>query len=354
MTDLSQNTVRDTAPITEAARALELAERKLVLVVDEAGRLVGTVSDGDIRRGLLRMIPITAPVTKVMNAAFVALRPGQDVRPVVQEMASKLIRHLPVVDEEGRVVDLEDIENPTRIAGRQNLVVIMAGGKGTRLAQLTQTCPKPMLKVGDKPLLETIIERFRAQGYHNFCISLNYLGDMISDYFGDGAGWDVNISYLRETEPRGTAGALSLIPGRPAEPMIVLNGDILTQMDFGALVAFHQEYRAAATVCLREYRFQVPYATVELEGPRIQRLLEKPIQSYLVNAGVYCLDPEVLDLVPDGGRVDMPDLLNALMREGHPVGSFPIHEYWLDIGQMQDFQTAQTDYERLFAGVAYD
>jgi NDP-sugar pyrophosphorylase family protein len=230
----------------------------------------------------------------------------------------------------------------------------MAGGKGTRLAHLTQTCPKPMLKVGDKPLLETIIERFRAQGFSNFCISLNYLGDMISDHFGDGGPWDVKITYVREDEPRGTAGALSLLENRPVDPIIVLNGDILTRMDFGALLAFHREHEAAATVCLREYRFQVPYATVELDGPRIQRLLEKPVQSYLVNAGVYCLDPEVLGLVPREGRVDMPDLLNALMEQGRPVGSFPIHEYWLDIGQMQDFHTAQTDYRRLFMGGADD
>ena len=346
--DLRANLVPSTAPIRAAARALERAERKLVLVVDADGRLVGTVSDGDIRRALLRMIPITAPVTKVMNASPVVLRPGQDIRPVVQEMAAKLIRDLPLVDDQGRVVDLRSIEAPGRLSGRPNTVVIMAGGKGTRLAHLTQTCPKPMLKVGDKPLLETIIERFRAQGFSNFCISLNYLGDMISDHFGDGGPWDVNISYVREDEPRGTAGSLSLIRERPSDPVIVLNGDILTQMDFGALVSFHQEHGAAATVCLREYRFQVPYATVELDGARIQRLLEKPIQTYLVNAGVYCLDPEVLDLVPAEGRVDMPDLLNELMERGCPVGSFPIHEYWLDIGQMQDFHLAQSDYQRLF------
>jgi len=348
--DLRSNIVLHSAPITEAAKALDRSPRKLVLVVDDDGRLVGTVSDGDIRRALLRLIPIDAPVTQIMNASPVVLHPGEDVRPIIKEMNSRLIRHLPVVDERGRLVDLEDIGHPSRIAGRPNTVVIMAGGKGTRLAQLTKECPKPMLKVGDKPLLETIIERLKAQGFYNFCISLNYLGEIISDHFGDGSQWDVNIRYVRETEPRGTAGALALIPAPPDEPLVILNGDILTQMDFGALLAFHEEHGASATVCLREYQFQVPYATVELDGARINRLLEKPVQSFLVNAGVYCLNPDVLAVVPRDRAVDMPDLLNTLLSEGRTVGSFPIHEYWLDIGQMQDFQTAQSDYERLFIG----
>ena len=348
MPELADNLVLETASITDAVKRLDSAPLKLVVVVDDHGRLLGTISDGDVRRGLLRGLDLSGPVGEIMNRSPVSWRPGDDRAAALAEMRVRLVRILPVLDEDGRLVELEEVDDSPAGSERPNLVVIMAGGRGSRLSPLTEDCPKPMLKVGDRPILQTIIEQLRAQGFRRFCLSLNYMADVVSDHFGDGERFGVEISYVHESEPKGTAGALSLLREKPEHPIIVLNGDLLTQLDFGQLLAFHAEHQAAATVCLRQYEFQVPYGAVDVDGLNIAGIREKPVFRCFVAAGIYCFDPEVLELVPRDGKVDMPELISGMLEQGRAIRSFPIHEYWLDIGRMPDFQAAQSDYGRIF------
>lgn len=337
-------------PLIEAMRQLNDVRYKILFVTDERKHLQGTLTDGDIRRALLRSPPLTLPVREAMNTAPIVARVAEDRERLAPVLREKLIRYLPRVDADGILMGLYDIldEHDDEVIVRPNMVLLMAGGLGTRLAPLTATCPKPMLSVGGQPILETIIRNCAAQGLRRFCVSLNYMADVITDYFGTGERWGVEIEYLRETERSGTAGALSLLRERPSHPFVVMNGDVLTQIDFRSLLSFHTEHGASATMCVREYDMQVPYGTVEVEGVDTVSLQEKPVFRFFVNAGIYCLDPVVLDYVHPGW-LDMPDLLNRLMAEKRRVTSFPIHEYWLDIGRLDDYERAQTDYKTLFA-----
>jgi dTDP-glucose pyrophosphorylase len=345
--DIAGNLIAPDAPLLAAIERMDAVRKKLLIVVDDDRRLLGTVSDGDIRRGLMRRLSMEDAVSAVMNAAPVALRlDGAEAEARVR-LADRGVSLAPVLDRNDRVVGLypDAISAGTR---RDNLVVIMAGGRGVRLAPLTQTCPKPMLKVAGRPLLETIIERLQAQGFHRFRLAVNYLAEIIENHFGDGSGMGVEIGYLREDHPRGTAGALSLVADPITKPMLVMNGDVLTRMAFGDLVDFHVEHRALATLCVREHTFQAPHGVAEVDGVRMTALREKPTFRWLANAGVYCLEGSVLSRVPAEGPYDMPELLASLAAEGAMVGAYPIHEYWLDIGRPPDFESAQSDFGTVF------
>jgi dTDP-glucose pyrophosphorylase len=342
--ELERNLLSADAPILEAVERLDGVRQKLILVIDDRRRLVGTISDGDIRRGLMRRLPVEAPVREVMNADPVALRAGESETAALRRLGERGVTLAPVLDLNGRVIGLYPAGLGVT-ARRDNLVVIMAGGRGARLAPLTQHCPKPMLKVAGRPLLETIIERLRAQGFSRFRLAVNYLAEVIEDHFGDGSAFDVDIRYLRETEARGTAGALALLDEPVAAPLLVMNGDVMTRLNFSELLDFHAEHAALATLCVREQRFQAPHGVVEADGARLVSLREKPTFQWLANAGIYCLDPSVLARVPPAGAFDMPELLAQLAGEGKMVGAYPIHEYWLDIGRPPDFELAQTDFE---------
>ncbi|CAN5271550.1 nucleotidyltransferase family protein [soil metagenome] len=334
-------------PLLAAIERLDSVRRKLILVVDEERRLIGSVSDGDIRRGLMRRLGLEAPIRAVMNADPVSLKVGVSDKAAVRALSDRGVGLAPLVDGLGRVIGLyPDVLGLA--APRDNLVVLMAGGRGARLFPLTQNCPKPMLKVAGRPLLQTIIERLQAQGFRRFRLAVNYLAEMIEDHFGDGSSLGVEIDYLREDHPRGTAGALSLLTDAVDQPMLVMNGDLLTRMSFGELIEFHVEHAAEATLCVREHNFQSPHGVVETDGPRLTALTEKPTFRWLANAGVYCLSPEVLARVPATGLYDMPDLLSGLAAEGRMVGAYPIHEYWLDIGRPPDFESAQAEFTAIF------
>lgn len=350
--DLSGNLLDPEASLLTAIERMDAVRRKLLLVVDEERRLLGAVTDGDIRRGLMRRLEMDAPVREVMNPDPVALSLDGSETEALRRLSERGVTLAPVVNGQGRVLGLY----PDAVGvspERDNLVVIMAGGRGVRLAPLTQSCPKPMLKVAGRPLLETIIERLRAQGFRRFRLAVNYLAGMIEDHFGDGSAFGVEIDYLREDHPRGTAGALSLLdpalladPG--AGPMLVMNGDVLTRMSFGDLMDFHTQQGATASLCVREHTFQAPHGVVEADGPRLLSLREKPTFRWLANAGVYCLEPSAVARIPSSGPYDMPELLAALAAEGEMVGTYPIHEYWLDIGRLPDFESAQTDFAMFF------
>ncbi|MCX7309817.1 MAG: sugar phosphate nucleotidyltransferase, partial [Afipia sp.] len=213
---------------------------------------------------------------------------------------------------------------------------------------LTADTPKPMLMIGDRPILETIILQFKEYGFHRFAISMHYLGERIVEYFGDGSRFGAEITYLRENTPLGTAGALALLPEKPAEPFFVMNGDLLTKLNFTSLMTFHQAADTALTVCLREHTVTIPYGVAETSGSYLTRLIEKPAYRHMVNAGIYVCNPEVLDFVPRDHASTMVDVAQVLLEKKRPPAVFPIHEYWVDVGRHSDFIRATEDYGSVF------
>ncbi len=340
------------ATILDAITCIDRSQHKIALVTDERGRLVGTITDGDVRRALLRNLALATPAAAVMNRNPRIAPVGSDDARLFRLMQAMHIRHLPLVDDDGRVVDLRSLDEIVQGHRNPNRVVLMAGGLGARLRPLTHQVPKPMLPVGGRPLLETILETFVDQGFYRFAMSINYLGDMIADHFGDGSRWGVEIEYVRETTPMGTAGSLTLLTELPEEPFIVMNGDILTSVDFRQMLQFHNDNEAMATVALHEHIVQLPYGVVEVEEHRLISITEKPIQHHFINAGIYVLDPAALDRIPHGAPYTMPELIQKLTIEGGKTAAFPIREYWIDIGQHQDLHRAQSEFDSVFRAAA--
>ncbi|TBM44700.1 nucleotidyltransferase family protein [Vibrio cholerae] len=322
---------------------------RVALVVDNDKRLVGVVTDGDIRRGLLNNLSLLEPVSLVMNQTPTTAKVGTCRARLIELMEEKDILSIPLLDEMGKVVGLETLHSALQKPKYQNPVFLMAGGFGTRLRPLTDQCPKPMLKIGDKPILETVICSFIKAGFVNFYISTHYMPELIQAHFGDGTDLGVNITYVHEQSPLGTGGALGLLPKDLPEslPLIMMNGDVLTKVDFQRLLDFHVTHDADATMCVREYDYQIPYGVINGEGNKIISMVEKPIQRFFVNAGIYVVSPRVIQSVPENYRIDMPTLLEQHMQERDKILMFPIHEYWLDIGRMDDFNRAQADIHTL-------
>jgi len=336
--------IRKDIPLEAAIECLDKGGLRIVLILDDEEKLLGTLTDGDVRRALLRRLPMTNPVSDAMCATPQVAELHWSREKILTVMENTRLLHLPVVDASGRVVGLEILHE---LLGKQkidNPVFLMAGGFGKRLFPLTQDCPKPMLKVGDKPILELILQSLANAGFHRFYISTHYLPEMIRDYFGDGSKWNVSICYIHEETPLGTGGALGLLPACEIKmPMILMNGDLLTRVDYRSLLDFHLSHSEAATLCVREYQSQVPYGVVQSEGHRITQIVEKPVQRHFISAGIYVLSPELIKRVATNQRVDMPTLLQQEIMAGRGVNMFPVHEYWLDIGHMDDFQRAQEE-----------
>ena len=342
-------TVKQSATMGAAIEAINAEGLRVALVVDDDYRLIGVITDGDIRRGLLAHKELTSAVTEIMNASPKTAKRTSSRAQLLAIMKREQILSLPIVDDDGVLIDLETLHHIINIRRHDTPVFLMAGGFGTRLRPLTDTCPKPLLKVGGKPILETILESFIAVGFYDFYISTHFLPDMIRNYFGDGSKWDVSIRYVHEDSPLGTGGALSLLPADlPNSPLIMMNGDILTKVDFEHLLNYHQQQDAICTMCGTEYEFQVPYGVIESDGERVTGMVEKPLQKYFINAGIYVIEPELIRQLVKNTRIDMPTLLEQQMDKGEEVAIFPLHEYWLDIGKMNDFERAQHDYERDF------
>jgi len=343
------NILAESATLSDAVRIIEANSSKIALVAAADRRLLGTVTDGDIRRGLLRALTLDSPIRMVMNSDPLFGRPDDTDEILRGTMTTAKIRYLPVVDGSRRIVGLAALDD---LVGQretpENWVVLMAGGLGTRLMPITGDTPKPLLNVGNKPLLQTILESFVALDFHRFYISVNYRADMIKSHFGDGSRWDSEIRYLEEDRKLGTAGALGLIPERPAEPMIVMNGDVLTKVNFRTLLDFHAEHSADATMCVREYDFQVPYGVVRLDGHTVVGIEEKPVQSFFVNAGIYALEPGMLDLIRPGEALDMTDMFQRVIDTSRGAAVFPIREYWIDVGRLDDFKRANSEFPENF------
>ncbi len=335
-------------PILEVIKIIDDSASGIALIVDSDDHLLGTVTDGDIRRAILRGRALTDPVVSIMNENPSFARVNDDRESIFAPMRHKGIKQIPILDENRRVVNLIMLDDMIKTAKKENWVVLMAGGKGTRLYPLTSDCPKPLLQVGDKPILETILESFIGYGFSRFFISVNYKAEMIEEYFGDGSKWGIQIEYLRESEQLGTAGALSLLPCSTKEPLLVMNGDLLTKVNFDHLLDFHDEHRADATMCVREYKVQVPYGVVQLDKHRLTGIVEKPVQQFFVSAGVYVLSPQVLDMIPKNKYLDMPSVFDQLIQKKSETAVFPVREYWIDIGRIMDFEKANQEFAEVF------
>ena len=314
------------------------------LVVDKTDLLLGTVTDGDIRRAILGGKNLEDNVVEIMSRNFTSVSESRNRETVLKLMRRDAIHHIPVVDHKGKIIGLHYLDELVRKFGRPNPVVLMAGGRGIRLRPLTEHSPKPMLHVGSRPILEIILENFVDQGFQNFYFSINYLKNQIKEYFGTGEKWGVAIDYLEEENELGTAGALSLLPVIPTHPVVVMNGDVLTSIDFDSLLKFHEELGALATIGLKHYDVEIPYGVVSVQDNLVTRIVEKPVRRYFVNAGIYVLNPSLLKLLPEGIAVDMPTVLDNAMEAGDKIGAFPLHEYWLDIGQHDQLEKAKGVY----------
>ncbi|AUJ65715.1 hypothetical protein B9057_15020 (plasmid) [Aestuarium zhoushanense] len=348
MTNLKTMTLQGDASLRRVMEVIDSSARQIALVTDDSGVLVATVTDGDVRRGLLKGLGMDAPVSEIMHRNPTTLLKGASAASAQRLMRERGLNHIPVVDPDGRLVALALREGMTRVEPRPTHVILMAGGLGKRLRPLTETVPKPMIPVGDKPLLERIVTQFQDQGFSRFTLSLNYLGHAIRDHFGDGSALGVKIDYVEETKRMGTGGALSLLGQRPDDPFVVMNGDILTTTSFGAMMDFHTETGSAVTICAREFNMQVPYGVLNTEGTTLVSMQEKPMHRHLVNAGIYALSPLVFEYIKNDEPLDMPDLIARVKGAGHQVSVFPVREYWLDIGRIEDLNRARAEYETVF------
>ncbi|TSE30852.1 UTP--glucose-1-phosphate uridylyltransferase [Tepidimonas thermarum] len=344
ITDWQGLLLRPDDSIRRAIEVIDRGAKRIALVVDDSGRLLGTVTDGDIRRGLLRHLGLDAAVVEVMNPQPRVLPQHYRREDALRLLGSAQVLQVPIVDEAGALVGLETLTDLLKRPRLENPVFLMAGGLGTRLRPLTDHCPKPMLPVGGKPMLEHILQDLIDYGFYRFYISVHYLREQVIQHFQDGSRWGVSIQYVHEDQPLGTAGALGLLPKDAVQrPVIVVNGDIMTRVNYEALLQDHDRHTPAATVCTRQYDFQVPYGVIEHDEQRITNIVEKPVHHFFVSAGIYVLAPQVVHHMTPQTRIDMPDLLKRQIDAGREVRMFPVHEYWLDIGRMSDFELAQRD-----------
>lgn len=338
-------------PDTTLRQALETIDRagcQIALVVDGRRRLLGTLSDGDARRGLLRGLTLADRAAAAMHISPTCARAGDDPQAILATMRRLGLHQVPVLDRHGAVVGLQTVDDFLATPVRDNWVVVMAGGMGTRLEELTRETPKPMLRIGSRPLLETIVRGYAEQGFRNFYFAVNYKAEQIEAHFGDGTPLGVEIRYLREQQRLGTAGALGLLPERPSQAIVVTNADLLTKEDYGRMVDRHVESGADATMAVRDYEMQVPFGVVRERDGRIEAVEEKPVQRFVVSAGMYVLSPQVLELVPRGEPCDMPSLFETMVARGLRTRCHHTDGYWLDIGRLPDFERANVDFAEVF------
>jgi dTDP-glucose pyrophosphorylase len=340
------------ASLRTAMTCIDRGAKGIALVVDEQKRLVATLTDGDLRRAVLAGFGLDFPIATLLEKLRaqnksnpITLPMGSARETIIKEMKAQAVRQIPLVDEQGRVIELAVLD---ALVGEPHVpvhAVVMAGGYGKRLMPLTANTPKPMLRVGEQPLIERLVQQLKQAGIARVNISTHYKEDQISAHFGNGDAFGIEVEYVSEEQPLGTAGGLSLVSGD--DPMLVINGDILTALDFRALLNFHFEHSAEMTVAVREYGFDVPYGVVDTDGLHVTAVTEKPTVKFFVNAGIYLISPSARKLIPSGQHFDMPQLIDLLVKAGGKVISFPVWEYWLDIGRHEDYEQAQEDVRRM-------
>jgi NDP-sugar pyrophosphorylase family protein len=320
----------------------------MALVVDNDRRLLGTLSDGDARRALLRGVTLDTPVSEAMHTTPTVVHNHDDRETRLGLIRRRGLHQLPIVDNRGHVVGLEVVDDYLHVPAREESVVIMAGGLGSRLKELTRETPKPMLNVGSRPILETIVRSFSEQGFRRFYLAVNYKAEQIEAYFGDGSNFGIEVHYLREQKRLGTAGALSLLPAELVHPIVVTNADLLTKANYGAMIENHMASSADATMGVRKYEMQVPFGVVQEKDGRISSIFEKPVHQFMVSAGMYVLSPSVMKFVPRDQFFDMPALFETITKQGLYARCHHVDGYWLDIGQPSDFERANNDYHEVF------
>jgi dTDP-glucose pyrophosphorylase len=349
MHDWREIILKQTDTMQKAIEVLNVESLQIALVVNEIEQLVGTITDGDIRRGLIKHYGLDTPVTEFMFTTPILASTDETREEILDKMNKAEILQIPIVDKNSQVVGLKTLQHLLEKRRFDNPVFLMAGGFGKRLQPLTDDTPKPLLTVGNKPILETILDQFMEAGFHDFYISTHYKAEMVRDYFGDGSDLDVSIKYIHEDKPLGTAGALGLLPkDLPDMPILMMNGDLLTKVDFPELLRFHNENGGEATMCVREYDFQVPYGVIKANAHKVESIVEKPVHKFFVNAGIYVLSSEIINKVDGNSYLDMPHMLQEQIDLAGQINMFPMHEYWLDIGQIEQFEQAQLDSKTYF------
>ena len=336
-----QAAISPSISIQKAIQTLDKVGLQILVAVDLKGKLIGTITDGDIRRGLLKGLSLSSKIEQLVNHSPLVVPCHMQSALVQQLMSVNKVRQVPIVNDSGTFVGLHLWDEINEITERKNPFVIMCGGKGTRMQPFTETCPKPMLPVGGKPMLQQIIETAKSQGFANIVLSINYLGHQIENYFGNGDNFEVNISYLREDSPLGTAGALRLLDENIEESILVSNGDVISEIKFADILDFHTRHSATATMAIKTHEWQNPFGVVELDGLEIKNLKEKPISKSYINAGVYVLQPNLSQYFPDKDAFDMPEIFENLMADKQKVVAFPMHEPWLDVGRPNDLKEAK-------------
>lgn len=340
--------VQTNISVKEALQKIDESSKQILLVIDNDGRLLGTLNDGDIRRGLLKGASLDSIIESIYFRNPAVANINDTKESIIRLATAKKIHQIPIVDANNKPIGLETLDRLISKQTKTTPVVLMAGGLGTRLGELTKSTPKPMLPVGNKPILETIIENFATYGYVNFIISVNYLSNIIEEYFGDGKKFGVNITYIHENQRMGTAGALTFMRHLLKEPFFVMNADLLTNINFEHFHNFHLSQKTIATMGVRNYDFQIPYGVVNINNGEIISISEKPKYNFSVSAGIYMLSPEALNFIPDEQFFDMPSLFELIIASGQTPVSFPIHDYWLDVGRLNDYEQANSEFDRYF------
>lgn len=338
--------VRVSLRLIDAMRAVDLGAVEIALVMDDEHRLVGTMTDGDIRRGLLGGASLESPLAPYMTRKFTAVGLTEGRAEVLDLMHARNLNQIPVIDSEGRLLGLHLLRELVGRMERMNSAVVMAGGRGVRLRPITDTLPKPMIKVAGRPILERLILHLVGHGIRNVYLSINYLGHIIQKHFGDGSAFGCRIEYLHETQPLGTGGALSLLPQRPREPLLVMNGDLVTQVDLGAMLDFHASGGYLATVGVREYAHELQFGCLETRDNRVIQFEEKPVERYRINIGMYVLAPELLARVPANQEFPITSLFEDCLRRGDPVGAYETEDDWIDVGQREQLRMARGGVDR--------
>jgi dTDP-glucose pyrophosphorylase/CBS domain-containing protein len=347
--DIAKYLVRETISIRDAMAQADVGRCGIVLAVDDQQRLLGTVTDGDVRRAILANINLDESISFLLahksgtgSAKPITAQVNTDRNTLLKILSENNILHLPLLDDEHRVIGVARLDDFVKEESLPVQALIMAGGQGTRLRPLTDNLPKPLLPIGNQPLMEIAVQKLKEAGIRRLSVAVHYKSEMIKAHFGDGQKYGIEISYIDEEQPLGTAGALGIMP-TPNETTLVVNGDILTQMDYRAMLIYHREHKAEMTVAVHRLDFQVPYGVVECDGTNVLGIVEKPLRTVFINAGIYLLDPLAYDYLPNGEAYDMTDLIASLLHGKRPVVAFPIREYWMDIGQHADYEKAQED-----------
>ena len=339
--------IYDNANIREAIGAIENGGIRIALVLNQQHKLIGTISDGDIRRGLLKGLQLESSLESIVQTNFISASLQTKQKEIIKLMKENVISQIPIIGDNNELIGLEisdDLIPKDRNVNYPNAALLMAGGRGLRLRPLTDACPKPLLNINGKPILEIILDQCIEAGIKEFYISVYYLAEMIKEYFGDGSNWGVKIQYIEENAPLGTAGALKLLPKSLKHPFLVINGDVLTKINYEDVLKYHSVNHGDITICVREHILSSPYGVIEVEGINFKSMMEKPSFKHLVNAGIYVLNPSIIDFVENNKFLDMPDLITSCEEFGKKIIVYPLHEYWLDVGKPESLDKANFEW----------